>query len=134
MATTCPTCGHTKRATKTTARKASRTITMGGKTWPGQRAAYDLSMRVKRGDLVWCVLEHADRFGARGDFVTPERAAELRAKQAERIENPPPRSRIEELLDSEAEGRDVDWRRPRIVAPRPRTLIAAAVLAQTVTS
>lgn len=76
-------------------------------------------MRVKRGELVWCELEHADRFGARGDYVTPQRAEELRAARA--LAESAPKSLVEIALDRE-----------RQHAIRPRTLIAAAVLAETV--
>lgn len=71
----CANCGEPIAATP--ARKRTRGITLGrgptaGQSW--QRTEYDIAMRVKRGELVWSYDVNADRFGARGGYVTPEEA------------------------------------------------------------
>jgi hypothetical protein len=81
----CPNCGHSiapavKRAAK--AKRASKAIVFAGRKWSGQEAAYRLNLRVKAGELVWDAGMHPDRFGVRGDFVTPERYAENQATYA----------------------------------------------------
>ena len=65
----CPHCGA--KAKKPRAKRKPRAIAMGGRSWPGQASEYAQNMQVKRGALLWDELQHADRFGARGDFVDP---------------------------------------------------------------
>lgn len=62
------------------AKRKRTTITLGKgpKNLDWQKREYAVAMRIKRGELVWSPLEHPDRFGARGDYVTLERAHELR--------------------------------------------------------
>lgn len=126
MNATCPHCGHALPKRATTARKrAGKTrgvaFGRGPSPWFNQRAEYDENMRVKRGELVWCVLENADRFGARGGYVTPERAAELRAKHDARQEAP--RSLVEIALRAEEE--TGEWRPATYYSFKPRVRVAA---------
>jgi hypothetical protein len=74
MPAKCECCGQSVKAKKAPAKR--KTITFGGRNWPGQSKEYETNMRVKRGELVWSPFVHMTRFGARGDFVTPENAAE----------------------------------------------------------
>jgi hypothetical protein len=78
----CPNCGEKIPAKARKARKTPARIGLTGRVPAEQRKWYEESMRVKRGELVWSTLANWDRFGARGDYVTLEKAAELEAKAA----------------------------------------------------
>lgn len=84
-------------AATATRKRKPRAITLGKGPTRGfdQRGEYMRAMQVKRGELVWCPFEHETRFGARGDYVTPERAAELAvARAVVAHESAPPRTLI----------------------------------------
>lgn len=67
-------------------KRTTITLGKGPKNLHAQKLAYERAMQVQRGELVWCLHEHATRFGARGDYVTPERCEELTALANETLD------------------------------------------------
>lgn len=75
----CPHCGEALATAKRKPTKRARAITLGRGPSKGfnQGEEYRVAMAVKAGHLVWSMLKNADRFGARGGFVSPEEAVRL---------------------------------------------------------